>query len=81
MGHTRLRLAAIIGLVVAAQLHAQTQLYPPSGRLVDIGGRKLHLHCTGKGNPTVILMAGGGASSVDWALVQPRVAENPCMFL
>jgi pimeloyl-ACP methyl ester carboxylesterase len=79
MGHTRLRLAAIIGLVVAAQLHAQTQLsqgYPPSGRLVDIGGRKLHLHCTGKGNPTVILMAGGGAFSIDWTLVQPRVAEK-----
>jgi pimeloyl-ACP methyl ester carboxylesterase len=65
--------------VVAAQLHAQGQLsqgYPPPGRLIDVGGRKLHLHCSGKGRPTVILMAGGGAFSIDWALVQPRVADT-----
>lgn len=50
--------------------------YPPSGRLIDIGGRKLHLYCTGTGSPTVILMAGGGAFSIDWALVQPKVAQG-----
>jgi molybdate transport system substrate-binding protein len=49
---------------------------PPPGRLIDIGGRKLHLHCSGTGSPTVILMAGGGAFSIDWALVQPRVADT-----
>ena len=72
------QLAVIIGLVVAALLHAQAQSpgYPPPGRLIDIGGRKLHLNCSGEGSPTVILMAGGGAFSIDWALVQPRVAEN-----
>ena len=48
--------------------------YPSPGRLIDIGGRKLHLHCSGRGTPTVILVAGGGAFSIDWALVQPRVA-------
>jgi pimeloyl-ACP methyl ester carboxylesterase len=79
MGYSRLGLAVILGLFVAAQVQSQTQSsqgYPPPGRLVDIGGRKLHLHCTGKGNPTVILMAGGGAFSIDWSLVQPRVAEK-----
>lgn len=50
--------------------------YPPPGRLVDVGGRKLHLYCTGTGSPTVILMAGGGAFSIDWALVQPKVAQD-----
>jgi len=44
--------------------------------MVDIGGRKLHMKCEGKGAPTVILMAGGGAFSIDWALVQPKVAES-----
>lgn len=48
--------------------------YPPPGRLVDIGGRKLHLLCSGHGAPTVILVAGGGAFAIDWTLVQPRVA-------
>src|SRR5205809_5347704 len=47
--------------------------YPPPGHLIDIGGRKLHLHCTGRGTPTVILVAGGGAFSIDWTLVQRRV--------
>jgi pimeloyl-ACP methyl ester carboxylesterase len=75
----RPQLAVIVALVIAAQLHAQGQLpqgYQPPGRLIDIGGRKLHLHCSGKGSPTIILMAGGGAFSIDWALVQPRVAES-----
>jgi pimeloyl-ACP methyl ester carboxylesterase len=59
-----------------AQQTPTPQAYPPLGRLVDIGGRKLHLDCTGKGSPTVILMAGGGAFSIDWALVQPKIAES-----
>jgi pimeloyl-ACP methyl ester carboxylesterase len=70
----RLQLAVVLGLVIAAQLHGQG--YPPPGRLIDIGGRKLHLHCSGQGSPTVLLMAGGGAFSIDWTLVQRRVAEN-----
>jgi len=44
--------------------------------LIDIGGRKLHLYCTGKGSPTIVLVAGGGAFSIDWALVQPKIAEH-----
>jgi len=41
-----------------------------SGRF-DIGGRKLFLHCTGSGRPTVVFQ--GGLSS-DWAPVQNGVA-------
>src|SRR5437016_762463 len=79
MGYTRLALVAMIGVLITALLPAQAQLsqgYAPPGRLVDIGGRKLHLHCTGKGSPKVILMAGGGAFSIDWSLVQPRITEQ-----
>ena len=46
----------------------------PPGRLVDIGGRRLHLNCVGTGTPTVVVENGGGAFSIDWALVQPAVA-------
>ena len=38
--------------------------------LVDLGGRKLMIHCTGQGNPTVILEAGGPDDSSVWFKVQ-----------
>jgi pimeloyl-ACP methyl ester carboxylesterase len=52
--------------------------YPPPGELVDIGGYRLHLNCMGNRQadlPTVILEAGGGSASPDWALVQPEIAR------
>src|SRR5207248_97521 len=41
----------------------------------DIGGRSLHLYCTGKGSPAVVLEAGAGDFSLDWSYVQPGVAR------
>src|SRR5437763_9389381 len=49
--------------------------YPPPGKLVDIGGYRLHINCTGTGSPTVILDAGLGGTSLDWSKVQPAVAH------
>jgi pimeloyl-ACP methyl ester carboxylesterase len=48
---------------------------PPPGTLVDIGGFRLHLHCTGNGSPTIVLDAALGASSLSWSLVQPELAR------
>jgi pimeloyl-ACP methyl ester carboxylesterase len=48
---------------------------PPPGRLVDIGGYRLHLWCAGTGSPAVILETGLGGSSFGWGLVQPEVAR------
>lgn len=72
------RSAIVLGILVsvAAVPHGQAQGYPSSGRLIDVGARQLHIHCTGSGSPTVVLVAGGGAYAIDWALVQPRVAET-----
>src|ERR1044072_5232140 len=47
----------------------------PIGKLVNIGGRNLHVIAVGEGKPTVVLMAGGGAYAIDLALVQPQVAK------
>jgi pimeloyl-ACP methyl ester carboxylesterase len=49
--------------------------YPPPGGLVDAGGYRLHLNCTGEGTPTVVLDAGLGGGVPDWSLVQPEVAK------
>jgi len=48
---------------------------PPPGQLVDIGGYRLHLWCTGNGAPAVILDTGLGGSSAGWYFVQPDVAR------
>ena len=42
--------------------------YPPRGKLVDIGGWRLHIDCTGTGSPTVIMEAGPNDSLVAWQL-------------
>ena len=47
----------------------------PTGVLVNIGGQRLHVNCTGSGNPTVLLESGTGDVSVIWALVQPSVEK------
>ena len=48
---------------------------PPPGHLVDIGGYRLHLWCSGDGSPAVILDTGLGGSSAGWGHVQPDVAR------
>lgn len=55
--------------------HSDRQRFHPPGRLVDVGGYRLHLYCTGEGTPTVILEAGGGNPWLSWYKVQPRVAQ------
>ncbi len=46
---------------------------PPLGKLVDVGGYRVHLYCTGAGSPTVVIV--GAGFSFDWGLVQPGVAS------
>ena len=67
---------AIVGATYEAIASARDRrLHPWPGKLVDIGGRKLHIHCTGKGSPAVILEAGLGDPSSFWFLVQPEISK------
>ena len=50
--------------------------YPMPGELIDVGGHRLHLHCTGTGSPTVVLEPGLGAGSSDLAWIAPAVARD-----
>jgi pimeloyl-ACP methyl ester carboxylesterase len=45
------------------------------GCLVDAGGFRLHLNCSGHGTPAVVLDAALGGSSISWTLVQPELAK------
>ena len=43
--------------------------------LVDVGGHKLFIECTGRGSPTVVLDAGLSSGGRDWRDVQPQISE------
>jgi pimeloyl-ACP methyl ester carboxylesterase len=60
----------IVGLEVTEAPPAIKTTGRYSGRF-DIGGRKLFLHCTGSGGPTVVFQ---GGLTTDWVKVQNRVA-------
>jgi len=68
----------ILPLSVSALQSANPLSYPPPGKLVDVGGWRIHVNCTGKNvrnSPTVVLESGSGDFSFDWSLVQPGVAR------
>ena len=69
-------IAAGIGAIYEAtnRGHDQETFHPP-GKLIDVGGYRLHLYCTGEGGPTVVLDFGLDGSYLDWYKVQPQVAQ------
>jgi len=46
------------------------------GRLIDVGGHRLYLNCTGSGNPTVVLQSGLGEGSAYWESISTAVARD-----
>lgn len=69
-------LAIVTALAVQAYHTANAiRRYPPPGRLVDIGGYRLHLQDAGSGTPTVILESGDFGNSLDWTSIQSEVAK------
>ena len=68
-------LIAVAGAAMTV-LVASTAQPSVSGQLVDVGGRRLYLQCTGTGSPAVILQAGAGADSTAWAHIQPTIAAK-----
>jgi pimeloyl-ACP methyl ester carboxylesterase len=80
-------LIGIFGLVVGVSLAgavyesvaeaADLRAYPPPGRMIDVGGHRLHINCVGTGTPTVVIDAGWGDSSGPWSSwVQPEAART-----
>ena len=76
-------LASLLGLMLVGYIYepiaeaADAKAFPPPGQLVDVGGHRLHINCTGTGSPTVVIEAGLGDWSTTWAgYVQPEVAKT-----
>ena len=60
----------------AIATHRDQRAFPAPGRLVDVGGHRLHLQVAGedRGRPTVVLEGGMGSFSSNWYWVQTELA-------
>ncbi len=68
--------AAALGAAYEAfASHRDARLTPP-GRLIDVGGYRIHLYCEGRGSPTVIVVPGVGVWSLQWRKIQDALAED-----
>src|SRR5690606_39107581 len=67
---------ALLALVAVGGAMSAARQPPLRGRMIDIGGRSLHLVCAGpeSDSPTVILEAGAFGLSADWGAVQEELA-------
>jgi pimeloyl-ACP methyl ester carboxylesterase len=71
-------LAALIATGMVYQRvasRAASRRFPAPGELIDVGGHRLHVTCSGTGRPAVVFEAGIAASSLSWAAVAPSVAQ------
>lgn len=49
--------------------------FPPPGRVVEIEGRRSHIHCTGSGSPTILLESGlDDRGSWSWASIRDELS-------
>jgi pimeloyl-ACP methyl ester carboxylesterase len=71
-----LLLCALGGGYETYREHVDQDKYSMPGRLIDVGGHKLHLNCTGTGSPTVVLEPGLGEPSAAMAWIAPAVAQE-----
>ena len=70
-------LAVIVALVCAVgatyqslAMRTDARRFPMPGERVDVGGRSLHLYCSGQGDVTVLLENGLGGNYAAWRPVQ-----------
>jgi hypothetical protein len=71
---TFLVLAGVTYQSVATALERHQFPYP--GRLIDVGGHQLHLHCVGDGSPVVVLEAAAAGMSAGWGSVQSDLGKT-----
>lgn len=67
---------AAVGMIYENISEARDRRFNPMpGRMVDVGGHKMHIYCTGEGSPTVVLDSGLGDTYISWRKVQPEIAK------
>lgn len=69
---------ALLFFIAIGGLMSVASQTPVRGRMIDIGGRSLHMVCAGPrdGRPVVVLEAGAFGLSADWGAVQAGLAAQ-----
>ena len=76
---------SVVGGGVPASTAMGASSVPPSSdpgssgvvdELVEVGGARLHVHCSGAGDTTVVLIAGLGDGGDNWGAIEPAVAQS-----
>jgi pimeloyl-ACP methyl ester carboxylesterase len=74
-------LLALLALMTAGVIYEKlsrqrdARRFPPLGRLVDVGGHRLHILCKGTEGPTVVIEQGAGGPSLTWLGLQQQISE------
>jgi pimeloyl-ACP methyl ester carboxylesterase len=79
--------ASIAAIGLASRLYQSeaealdARRYPPPGRMVDIGGRRLHIWVAGTGSPTVVVVPCLGGTGAAWIPVMERLSASTMICL
>lgn len=70
-------IALFLGAVCqAAGTRRDVKRFPPPGRLVDVGGHRLHVLESGSGDATIVLEAGLMSTVLSWSNLQHELAKS-----
>jgi pimeloyl-ACP methyl ester carboxylesterase len=67
---------AVGGAIATVSVASRSSASSVSGRMVDVGGHRLYIECTGSGGPVVVLQSGLGESSSYWSRIAPTVTTT-----
>ncbi len=65
-----------MGVIGAVANRRGLARHPAPGRLIEVGGHRVHLDCRGSGSITVIFESALGGWSLDWARVQEGLPSS-----
>ncbi len=69
-------LCALGGVYETVGESLDRSMRPAPGRLIDVGGHRLHINCAGSGSPAVILESGLGEGGAYWSWISAAVARD-----
>jgi pimeloyl-ACP methyl ester carboxylesterase len=72
MSSTWIKLSATAFLLLFVACSSGTN---PVSRLIDVGGHRLNIRCSGEGAPSVVIGSGLASDNHDWGPVEERLSE------